>query len=100
MLQVPFSKLQGIKQKYNGVHQHACHWEYYLTQHPAPSWKQVASGLWWMGEHGALEVVQTLYLKGKPHSSADESSDSLCMLSFFCLLIYAVFHVFVCIFVC
>ena len=46
-------------------------WEVYLNEHPAPSWKQVANGLYMGDLHvhkeyfEELEVVQKKYLKGE-----------------------------------
>ena len=41
----------------------AC-WDYWLHHHPACSWSILAGGLYYCGEHGALEVLQMNYLKG------------------------------------
>ena len=44
----------------------AC-WDYWLHHHPAPSWRILAGALYkheWR-KHGALEVLQMNYLKGK-----------------------------------
>ena len=38
----------------------------FLTDNPSPSWSTVAYALWEAEEHGALKVVQKLYLKGQP----------------------------------
>ena len=45
-------------------------WEVYLNEHPAPSWKQMANGLYTGVYSGRdyfeeLEVVQKKYLKGE-----------------------------------
>ena len=44
-------------------------WEIYLNKHPAPSWKQVADGLYkgivLKNYFEELEVVQKKYLKGE-----------------------------------
>ena len=42
----------------------AC-WDYWLHHHPACSWSILAGGLYFWEEHGALEVLQMNYLKGK-----------------------------------
>ena len=42
----------------------AC-WDYWLYNHPAPSWRILADGLFFWGKHGALEVLQMNYLKGE-----------------------------------
>ena len=40
--------------------------EWYLTNHPAPSWRHIAEGLYGAGEHEVLEVLrdQVHYFKG------------------------------------
>ena len=38
--------------------------EWYLNNHPAPSWQHIADGLYCWREHEALEMLRTLYLKG------------------------------------
>ena len=44
-------------------------WEVFLNEHPAPSWKQVADGLYrgflFINYFEELEVVQKKYLKGE-----------------------------------
>ena len=50
-------------------HRRRC-WEVYLSDHPAPSWKQVADALYTSGIDGQkcleeLEVVQKKYLRGE-----------------------------------
>ena len=42
----------------------AC-WNYWLHHHPAPSWRILAGGLYFGGEHGALEGMQMNHLKGE-----------------------------------
>ena len=41
------------------------YWEVYLKEHPVPSWKQVADGLYEKDYLEELEVVQREYLKGE-----------------------------------
>ena len=41
------------------------HWDYWIHHHPAPSWRILASALYYWVEHGALEVLLMNYLKGK-----------------------------------
>ena len=38
--------------------------EWYLNNHPAPSWPHIVDGLYRRYEHEALEVLRTFYLKG------------------------------------
>ena len=63
---IPSSKQRELQQQYDGRERKRAYTTYYITQHPAPSWRTVALALWEAGEHGALEVVQKLYLKGEP----------------------------------
>ena len=65
-LHIPFSKRDELKQQYDGSERKRAYTAYYITQHPAPSWRIVALALWRKGELGALEVVQKLYHKGEP----------------------------------
>lgn len=64
-LQIAEFKILEIKQQCGSVSQcKRTYSVYWLTHHPAPSWKVVAIALWSSGEHGALEVLQSMYLKG------------------------------------
>ena len=65
-LQIPYSKQHELQQQYDGRELKRAYATFYLTRHPAPSWRIVALALWQAREHGALEVVQKLYLKGEP----------------------------------
>ena len=65
-LHIPDSKQRELKQQYDGRQRKRVYITYYITQHPAPSWRIVALALWQAGELGALEVVHKLYLKGEP----------------------------------
>ena len=65
-LHIPPSKRLEIDQQYPVFHQRVRAYSiFYLSHHPAPSWTIVANALWERGEHGSLEVVQKLYLKGE-----------------------------------
>ena len=44
----------------------AC-WEWYLNNHPSPSWRYIASVLYVLKEHEVLEVLKSQYLKGGLH---------------------------------
>ena len=64
-LQIPFSKQRDIWQQYaSGPHRNRAYMDYWITHHPAPSWKLIAISLWVARELKALEVVQKLYFKG------------------------------------
>ena len=39
--------------------------EWYLNNHPCPSWRHVAHALYEEKEHGVLEVLKSHYLKGE-----------------------------------
>ena len=63
-LQIHLSKQGELKRQYDRGHLPRAYSTVYLTENPSPSWNTVAYALWQTGEHGALEVVQKLYLKG------------------------------------
>ena len=65
-LHIPDSKRSEIQEQYSSISQRRQEYcRYWLTQHPSPSWLVVANALYMTGEHGALEVLQKLYLKGE-----------------------------------
>ena len=45
----------------------AC-WEWYLNNHPCPSWRHIANALYMDKEDGVLEVLKSRYLKGESGS--------------------------------
>ena len=45
----------------------AC-WEWYLNNHPCPSWRHIANALYMKNEYGMLEVLKSRYLKGESGS--------------------------------
>ena len=66
-LDISPSKYSDIKKQHSNVTERnkaLCEW--YLTNHPAPSWRHIAEGLYGAGEHAVLEVLrdQVHYLKG------------------------------------
>jgi hypothetical protein len=65
-LQIPGSKRRELEQQYDRRQLPRAYSTVFLTEVPSPSWSIVALALWEAGEHGALEVVQKLYLKGEP----------------------------------
>ena len=73
-LQIPDSKLEELEHEYDRRQLPREYSTVFLTEHPSPSWNTVAYALWVMGEHGALKVVQKLYLKGEQcaHSCRSE----------------------------
>ena len=42
----------------------AC-WEWYLNNHPCPSWHHIANALYKSKKRGVLEVLKSRYLKGE-----------------------------------
>ena len=65
-LHIPESKQWEMDQQYRSVPQRKqAYWEYWLADHPSPSWLVIADALYMAYEHGALEVLQKMYLKGK-----------------------------------
>ena len=66
LLNIPPSKLDAIEGQHSSPDQcsHAC-WDLYVSEHPSPSWKEVAYVLYLLGYFEELEVVQKKYLKGE-----------------------------------
>ena len=63
---IPPSKRDELKSQNSTTDQaKQAYWDYWLHHHPAPSWTILAGGLYYWGEHGALEVLQMNYLKGE-----------------------------------
>ena len=67
-LQIPYSKREELEHQteYDRRQLPRVYSTVFLTENPSPSWSTVAFALWADREHGALEVVQKLYLKGEP----------------------------------
>jgi len=73
LLDVPFSTLRNIGEKYsNGPQRKQAMLAEWQSYHPAPSWMQVANALYRVlirGDYGkyhkALQLVKEKYLKGK-----------------------------------
>ena len=82
-LHIPYSKQCELEQQYDRQQIKRAFSVYFMTHHPAPSWLIIANALWRIKEHGALEVVQKLYLKGELCTDSCRSegkmSVSLCM---------------------
>ena len=66
VIDIPYNKRDELKKQNPTTAQHkqACLY-YWLSHHPAPSWRRLANALYVVREHGALEVLQVKYLKGK-----------------------------------
>ena len=65
-IQIPYYKRYELKRQYDRIQLPRVYSTVFLTDNPSPSWSTVAIALCEAGEHGALEVVQKLYLKGQP----------------------------------
>ena len=67
-MDIPGAKRNMIRQQYaSGDDESQCRqkcWELYLTEHPLPSWKQVAEALYQTDHLEELEIVQNMYFKG------------------------------------
>ena len=65
-LNIPQSKLDAIGDQHSSPNQcsRAC-WDLYVSEHPSPSWKEVAFALYGCDCLERLEVVQEKYLKGE-----------------------------------
>ena len=64
-LQIPLSKQEELRQQ-NDIRQLHIAWSsYFVSHHPAPSWRIVALALWGARELEALKVIQKLYLEGE-----------------------------------
>ena len=61
---IPYSKFLSIKAGGAPLHEACCEW--YLTNHPAPSWRGVAQALYNTEEHEVLALLgdRVPYLKG------------------------------------
>ena len=64
-LYIPDSKYEAMEQFPDGTERVKALCEWYLTNHPAPSWNDVARGLYFSEEHALLDVVRRHYLKGQ-----------------------------------
>ena len=65
-LDIPPSVYSSIdtQQSSESERRKAC-WEWYLNNHPCPSWCHIANALYMRDEHGVLEVLKSRYLKGE-----------------------------------
>ena len=65
-LHIPQSKQEEITDQYSdeSQHKHAII-EEFINNHPAPSWRLVAEGLYKTKDNRALQIVKQKYLKGK-----------------------------------
>jgi len=70
-LDIPWSKQKEITNQYSdeSQHKHAII-EEFINNHPAPSWRLVAEGLYKNKHNRALQIVKQKYLKGKKMTSS------------------------------
>ena len=98
-LYISVSKRDELEQQYPVVAQlKRAYSAYFLTHHPAPCWRIIATALYNGKELGALEVVQKLYLRGEPCADSCRSEgriDSLCIMSLKCTINKALLAVYV-----
>ena len=68
-LHIPDSVYDRIKAQQSSKSEcrKAC-WEWYLNNHPCPSWRHIANALYMSEEHEVLEVLKSRYLKGESGS--------------------------------
>ena len=70
-LDIPYSVYDSIttitQQSSWSEYRKAC-WEWYLNNHPCPSWRHIANALYMSEEHGVLEVLKSRYIKGESGS--------------------------------
>ena len=65
-LHIPNSEQNQLQQQYDRGQVNTARADYIIDHHPSLSWTIVADVLWFWRAAGALEMVQKLYLKGKP----------------------------------
>ena len=66
ILQIPDSARDIIKSRHSSQSERVkAFGEWYLNNHPCPSWRHVAHRLYVWNEHGVLEVLKSRYLKGE-----------------------------------
>ncbi len=64
-LDIPESVYDDISQQHSDESQKKnALWEWYLNNHPSPSWKHMAEALYQCGDHDVLDVLRGRYLKG------------------------------------
>ena len=65
-LDIPYSVYISIDtQQPSESERMKAYWEWYLNNHPCPSWHHIANALYMNEEHGVLEVLKSRYLKGE-----------------------------------
>ena len=66
-LDIPYSKKDYMNFQYVNIgDQNRAYLDYFLQEHPSPSWMLVGNALWKAEELGPLQRLQSSYLKGKP----------------------------------
>ena len=65
-LDIPYSVCDSIESQHSSRSERMkALGEWYLNNHPCPSWRHVAHALYKWMEHGVLEVLKSRYLKGE-----------------------------------
>ena len=65
-LGIPRSVYDRIKaQESSESERRKAYCEWYLNNHPCPSWRHIANALYMEKKHGVLEVLKSRYLKGE-----------------------------------
>ena len=68
-LDIPYSVRNSIYTQQSSVSERRkAFWEWYLNNHPCPSWHHIANALYMRGQHRVLEVLKSRYLKGESGS--------------------------------
>ena len=71
-LDIPKSVRDSISNQHSNMSQcKEAYCEWYLNNHPSPSWHHIAYSLYWYEEHVVLKVLKSQYLKGGLHIVSD-----------------------------
>ena len=68
-LDIPKSVHDNIRKQYSiddSQYKKAC-LEWYLENHPSPTWIQIAASLYWTNEHEQLKVLKNHHFKCRSH---------------------------------
>ncbi len=64
-LNIPYSVYDDISKRHSDEPQKNALWEWYLNNHPSPSWRHIANALYHSNVHDVLDVMRSRYLKGE-----------------------------------
>jgi hypothetical protein len=66
-LDIPTAKFRDIRKNYpDELQRKKAMLEWYVDNHPAPSWKHVANALYSNHKEDVLDILRSQYLKGRP----------------------------------